>query len=102
MRFGTREELRDRLEEYLPLLHGALAELGAVEPVTSSYDGSLVSYVLAARADLQPRQILSQLESPRSHKASPPKVHDKVLNADHLYVYRKSVGGERRVLFQRF
>jgi hypothetical protein len=81
VRFDKGQELRDRLEESLPLLRSALAELGAVEPVTSSYDGSLVSYVLAAKPDLQPRQILAQLESPRSHKASPLKIHDKVLIA---------------------
>jgi hypothetical protein len=47
--------------------------------VTSSYDGSAVAFLLEARADLQPGQILAQLESPKSRRPSPLKVQDKVL-----------------------
>ncbi len=79
VRLDKGEGLRDRIEESLPLMSGALAELGNVEPVASSYDGSSVTYLLEARADLQPGQILSQLQSPKSRKASPLKTHDKVL-----------------------
>jgi hypothetical protein len=79
VRFDKGYDLRDRLEESLPLMNSALAELGAVEPVTSSYDGSAVSYLLEARPDLQPGHILAQLQSPKSRKASPLKTHDKVL-----------------------
>jgi hypothetical protein len=79
VRFDKGEGLRDRLEESLPLMSGALAELGNVEPVTSSYDGSAVTYLLEAHPDLQPGQIVSQLQSPKSRKASPLKTHDKVL-----------------------
>jgi hypothetical protein len=79
VRFDKGDDLRDRLEESLPLMNSALAELGDVEPVTSSYDGSAVTYLLEARPDLQPGQIVAQLQSPKSRKASPLKTHDKVL-----------------------
>jgi hypothetical protein len=79
VRFDKGYDLRDRLEESLPLMNSALAELGVVEPVTSSYDGSAVTYLLEARPDLQPGHILAQLQSPKSRKASPLKTHDKVL-----------------------
>jgi hypothetical protein len=79
VRFDKGYDLRDRLEESLPLMNSALAELGDVEPVTSSYDGSAVTYLLEARPDLQPGHIVAQLQSPKSRKASPLKTHDKVL-----------------------
>jgi hypothetical protein len=79
IRFDKGYDLRDRLEESLPLLNSALAELGDVEPVTSSYDGSAVTYLLEARPDLQPGHIVAQLQSPKSRRASPLKTHDKVL-----------------------
>ena len=79
VRFDKGDDLRDRLEESLPLLNTALAELGAVEPVMSSYDGSAVTYLLEARPDLQPGQIVAQLQSPKSRRTSPLKTHDKVL-----------------------
>ena len=79
VRFDKGDDLRDRLEESLPLLNSALAEFGDVEPVMSSYDGSAVTYLLEARPDLQPGQIVAQLQSPKSHRASPLKTHDKVL-----------------------
>jgi hypothetical protein len=79
VRFDKGDDLRDRLEESLPALNSALAEFGDVEPVTSSYDGSAVTYLLEARPDLQPEQIIAQLQSPKSRRASPLKTHDKVL-----------------------
>lgn len=79
VRFDKGEDLRDRLEESLPLLRSALAEVGVVDPVTASYDGSVVSYVIAAKPDYQPHRILEQLQSPKSGRASPLKVHDKAL-----------------------
>ena len=79
VRFDKGEDLRDRLEESLPLMTSALAELGGVEPVTSSYDGSAVTYLLEARPDLQPGHIVAQLQAPKSRKASPLKIQDKVL-----------------------
>ncbi|MEP7246813.1 MAG: hypothetical protein ABI885_24465 [Gammaproteobacteria bacterium] len=79
VRFDKGEGLRDRLEESLPLMSDALSELGNVEPVTSSYDGSSVTYLLEAHPDLQPAQVVSQLQSPKSRKVSPLKTQDKVL-----------------------
>jgi hypothetical protein len=79
VRFDKGADLRDRLEESLPLMNSALAELGKVEPVTSSYDGSAVTFLLEARPDLQPGHIVAHLQSPKSRRASPLKTHDKVL-----------------------
>jgi hypothetical protein len=79
IRFDKGYDLRDRLEESLSLMNSALAELGNVEPVTSSYDGSVVTYLLEARPDLQPGHIVAQLQSPKSRRASPLKTLDKVL-----------------------
>jgi len=79
VRFDKGDDLRDRIEESLPLMTSALGELGEVEPVTSSYDGSAVTYLLEARPDLQPGQIVAQLQSPKSRRASPLKIQDKVL-----------------------
>jgi hypothetical protein len=79
VRFDKGADLRDRLEESLPLFRGALAEIGEVEPVTFSHDGSVVSYLLAAKPEYQPRRILEQLQSSRSGRASPLKTHDKAL-----------------------
>src|SRR5882762_8701076 len=79
IRFDRGEDLRDRLHESLSLLQEALAELGPVEPVMSSYDGSAVAYLLEARATIQPQQVVTQLQSPKSHRTSPLKTHDKLL-----------------------
>jgi hypothetical protein len=79
VRFDRGEDLRDRLEESLPLLRAALAEMGEVEPATTSYDGSAVSYLLAARPDYQPSRIVEQLQSPRSGRPAPLKTLDKAL-----------------------
>lgn len=77
--FDRGTDLRDRIEESLSPLLEALKELGNVQPVLSSYDGSAVSYLLATSAAVQPEQILEQLKSPKSRRASPLKTHDKVL-----------------------
>jgi len=79
VRFDRGEDLRDRLEESLPLLRAALAEIGEVEPATTSYDGSAVSYFVAAKPDFQPYRIIEQLKSPRSGRPSPLKTLDKAL-----------------------
>ncbi len=79
IRFDRGEDLRDRLHESLSLLQTALAELGPVEPVMSSYDGSAVAYLLEAAASIQPQQVVTHLQSPRAHRTSPLKTHDKVL-----------------------
>ena len=79
IRFDRGEDLRDRLHESLPLLQEALAQLGPVEPVMSSYDGSAVAYLLEAAATVQPHQVMSQLQSPKARKTSPLRTHDKVV-----------------------
>jgi hypothetical protein len=79
VRFDRGEDLRDRLEESLPLLRAALAEIGEVEPVTTSYDGSAVGYLVAARPDFQPVRIIERLQSARLGRSAPLKTHDKAL-----------------------
>ena len=79
IQFDRGQDLRDRLEESLPLLQSALRELGTIEPVMSSYDGSMLAHMLAARPDLQPRQIEAQLRSARPQRGAPLKTHDRVL-----------------------
>ena len=60
-------------------LRAVLAEIGSVEPVTTSYDGSAVSYLVAAKPDFQPYRIIEQLKSPQSGRPSPLKTLDKAL-----------------------
>ncbi len=79
VRFDKGDDLRDRISESLAALDDALKEIGDVEPVTSSYDGSAVAYMLATTTDIQPWQITEQLQSPRSRRSSPLKTLDKVL-----------------------
>jgi hypothetical protein len=77
--FDRGTDLRDRIEESLPLLMEALKEIGRVQPAMASYDGSVVSYLVATAADVQPERVLEQLKSPKSRRVSPLKTHDKVL-----------------------
>jgi hypothetical protein len=77
--FDRGTDLRDRLEESLPLLQEALKEIGKVQPAMSSYDGSVVSYLLAASAAVQPEHILERLKSAKPRRAAPLKTHDRVL-----------------------
>lgn len=79
VRFDRGQDLRDRLHESLTLLQAALAELGPVEPVMSSYDGSAVAYLLEARASIQVQQVLDHLQTPKTRRAAPLKTQDKVL-----------------------
>lgn len=79
IRFDRGEDLRDRLEESLPLLQKTLAALGSVEPVMASYDGSAVSYLLEAKESVQPSHVLQQLQSPGPRRTAPLKTHDRVL-----------------------
>ena len=77
--FDRGTDLRDRIEESLPLLLEALKKIGNVQPVLSSYDGSAVSYLVSTAPDVQPEQVLEQLKSAKSGRGSPLKTHDKVL-----------------------
>lgn len=77
--FDRGTDLRDRIEESLPLLLEALKEIGNVQPVLTSYDGSAVSYLVSTSATVQPSGVLEHLKSPKSRRGSPLKTHDKVL-----------------------
>ena len=77
--FDRGTDLRDRIEESLPLLLEALKEIGNVQPAISSYDGSAVGYLVSTSAAVQPQRILEQLKSPKSRRGSPLKTHDRVL-----------------------
>ena len=77
--FDRGTDLRDRIEESLPLLLEALKEIGNVQPAMSSYDGSTVSYLISTSATVQPGRVLEQLKSPKSRRDSPLKTHDRVL-----------------------
>ena len=79
VRFDKGDDLRDRVEESLPILHDALKEIGNAEPAMSSYDGSTAVFLLSAPADLQPWQVTEQLQFPKSKRVSPLKTLDKVL-----------------------
>jgi hypothetical protein len=79
VRFDKDDDLKSRVRESLPVLHSALSELGAVEPVMSAYDGSMVAYLLEAGAELQPARILERLHSAASRRVSPLTGQDKVL-----------------------
>ena len=79
VRFDKDDDLKTRIKESLPVLHSALAEFGAVEPVMSAYDGSMVAYLLEAGADLQPARIVDRLHSAASRRTSPLTGQDKVL-----------------------
>jgi hypothetical protein len=77
--FDRGTDLRDRIEESLPLLQESLKDIGKVQPAMSSYDGSVVSYLVAASAAVQPEQILEQLRSAKPRRGSPLRTHDRVL-----------------------
>jgi hypothetical protein len=79
VRFDRGEDLRDRLEESLHLLRAALAEIGDVEPVMTSYDGSAVSFLVAAKPNFQPHRIVELLKTPRSGRPTPLKTLDRAL-----------------------
>ena len=73
-------DLKRRLAESVPVLKEALADIGKVQFVEMSYDGSMVAFLVAAN----PRfgdvlQVQSHLQSPRSGRSSALLVHDKVL-----------------------
>ena len=79
VRFDKGDDLRDRISESLAALQDALKEIGEIEPVTSSYDGSAVAYLLSTAPDFQAWQVTEQLQAPKSRRGSPLKTLDKVL-----------------------
>src|SRR5438876_2445254 len=77
--FDRGTDLRDRIEESLPLLLEALKEIGNVQPAMSSYDGSAVSYLVSTSAAVQPWQVLEQLRLRRPGRGSRLRLHARWL-----------------------
>ena len=74
------EDLKKRLAESVPILKESLADLGKVQFVEMSYDGSMVAFLVAANPRFEDvLQVRLHLESPRSGRFSALVVHDKVL-----------------------
>jgi hypothetical protein len=74
------DDLTRRLAESVPVLKDALGDLGRVQFVEMSYDGSMVAFLVAAN----PRfgnvlQVQSHLQSPRSGRSSALVAADKIL-----------------------
>ena len=69
-----------RIAESLPPLLATLEEMGRVQRVEMSYDGSLVAFLVAADTRFENTlQVMSHIQSPRSRKSSGLVGHDKVL-----------------------
>jgi hypothetical protein len=81
VRFDKDENLKDRLRDSLARLQESLRAMGDLLPLLSSYEGSLVAYLLAAHQDYQPDRVLSQLASPKSGRPSGLIVSDRVFIA---------------------
>ncbi len=74
------DDLRRRLTESVPVLKDALADIGKVQFVEMSYDGSMVAFLVAANPRFESvLQVQSHLQSPRSGRSSALVDHDKVL-----------------------
>ncbi|HUN24898.1 MAG TPA: hypothetical protein VMU67_01230 [Steroidobacteraceae bacterium] len=73
-------DLKKRLAESVPVLKDALADIGKVQFVEMSYDGSMVAFLVAANPRFENvLDVQSQLQSPRSGRSSALVTHDKVL-----------------------
>jgi hypothetical protein len=73
-------DLKKRLAESVPVLKDALADMGKVQFVEMSYDGSMVAFLVAAN----PRfdnvlQVQSQLQSSRAGRTPALVINDKIL-----------------------
>jgi hypothetical protein len=73
-------DLKRRLAESVPALKDALADIGKVQFVEMSYDGSMAAFLVAANPRFEDvLQVQAHLQSPRTGKSSALVVHDKVL-----------------------
>ncbi len=73
-------ELKARLAESVPILKEVLAEVGSVQFIEMSYDGSMVAFLVAANPRFEnPLQLHGHLQAPRSRRSSPLILHDKIL-----------------------
>lgn len=74
------DDLKKRLAESVPILKDSLADMGKVQFVEMSYDGSMVAFLVAAHPRFENvLQVQSHLQSPRRGGSSALVVHDKVL-----------------------
>jgi len=74
------DDLRRRLAESVPVLKDALGDLGRVQFVEMSYDGSMVAFLVAANPQFgNVLQVQSHLQSPRSGRSSALVTADKIL-----------------------
>jgi hypothetical protein len=79
IRFDKDEGLLQRLRAAGPRLRSTLAAIGKHELVATSYDGSMVAYLVEARADTQPRALMGFLMSGPEDVGSALNAADKVL-----------------------
>jgi hypothetical protein len=74
------DDLKRRLAESVPALKEGLADIGKVQFVEMSYDGSMVAYLVAANPTFKNvLQVQTHLQSPRSGRSSALVNQDKVL-----------------------
>lgn len=75
-----RSDLKKRLMESVPVLKEALADIGKVQFVEMSYDGSMAGFLVAANPRFENvLQVQLYLQSPRSGRSSALVPHDKIL-----------------------
>jgi hypothetical protein len=73
-------DLKARVMQSAPVLKDVLSEIGKVQTVEMSYDGSMVVYLVAADPRFtDPLHVKSHLHSSSSRRSSPLIAHDKVL-----------------------
>jgi|SRR5580698_4705973 hypothetical protein len=73
-------DLRHRLAESVPILKEGLSDIGKVQFVEMSYDGSMVAFLVAANPRFENvLQVQSHLQSPHSGRSSALINHDRVL-----------------------
>ena len=73
-------DLKKRLAESVPVLKDALADMGKVQFVEMSYDGSMVAFLVAANPRFENvLQVQSQLQSSRAGRTPALVTNDKIL-----------------------
>ncbi len=73
-------DLKARVMQSAPVLRDLLTEIGKVQSVEMSYDGSMVAYLVAADPRFtDPLHVKSYLQAPSSRRSSPLVSHDKLL-----------------------
>ena len=73
-------DLKKRLAESVPVLKDALADMGKVQFVEMSYDGSMVAFLVAANPRFENvLQVQSQLQSSSAGRTPALVINDKIL-----------------------